>query len=246
MTATLDAVDLADLQLAAEALTIDPDRSNIIVCTGTKGSGKSEGARTIFDGWPYTRAVLDVTGDARPDDPATIALAAPFPSKLPLPDDGSRGTFWLRVDPRSDTYVEDQDDAVGLCLFPRDETVLLWVDEYGQLATAGKILKNTRLALQSSRHYHLSLLLCFPRPKQIPVITLQQADLVLIFRTPNKDDRETLAKNMGFPFDKFEAAYHETMRRSPHAFLLWAPKLNGGTLFSCPPLPLTNHHGPRA
>lgn len=237
---------LTDAELAAEALSIDPDRSNIIVLTGTKGSGKSEAGRVIFDAWPYDRLVLDVTGDARPDDLATIALTAPWPAALPTPEDGGRVTAWLRVDPRSPTYVEDQDDAISLALYPRSRHCLLWVDEYGQLATAGKILKNTRLALQSSRHYNLSLLLMFPRPRQIPVITLQQADLVFIFRTPNRADRQTLADNMGFPFDRFEIAYAEAMRISPHAFLLWAPKLNGGTLFICPPLPIAEAHGPAA
>lgn len=232
---------------AARALEIDPDRSNIIVCVGRKGSGKSEAARTIFESWPYDRVVIDVTGDARPHDPELIVYTAPFPAQLPDPEvEHGRGrvTVWARVNPQSPTYFEDQDDALNLALHPRHRNTLVWVDEYAQLATAAKIPPNLRLALQSSRHYHTSMLLCFPRPKYVPVITFQQADKILIYRLPNRDDREVLAKNMGYPFDRFERHYAATMRRDPHAFLLWDS--NQGLLVGLPPLPLARTHGPRA
>jgi hypothetical protein len=238
---------LSDDERAARALEVDPDRSNIIVCVGTKGSGKSEVARVIFEQWPYDRAVIDVTGDARPTDPTTRVMTTPWPATLPAadPDKGEqRVTAWLRVNPRSDTYEEDQDQALGLGLYPRHRNTLLWVDEYAQMATAAKIPPNLKLALQSSRHYHLTLVLCFPRPKYVPVLTISQADKVFIFRTPNKSDRETLADNMGFPKDLFERAYLDTMAGPEHAFLLWDSVQK--RLFSCAPLPLEQTHGPRA
>jgi hypothetical protein len=76
------------------------------------------------------------------------------------------------------------------------------------------------------------------------VLTIEQADKILIFDTPNEDDRETLAKNMGYPFREFEQHYAETMRRGEHAFLLWDKRQK--TLFGCPKLPLVTTHGPRA
>lgn len=216
-----------------------------MLCVGTKGSGKSAAARQIFDAYPYDRVALDVTGDARPNDPATVVATAPFPSQMPQPqDEGQRVTVWARVDPRSDTYTEDQDQAVAIGLYPKRSEALLWIDEYGQIATANAIGKNLRLALQSSRHYHLSLLLACPRPRHIPVVTMQQADKVFIFRLPNDEDRKTLAANIGFPRPEFERAYHETVRRDPHAFLLWDNGL--GRMFSCPPLPNVDTSGPRA
>jgi hypothetical protein len=234
---------------AALALSIDPDRSNIILCVGTKGSGKSEAARQFFDSWPYDRLVIDVTGDARPEDPATIVVTAPFGAAMPEPDPEAdppqvRVTVWARVDPRSPTYREDQDDALNLALYPRHRKSLAWVDEYGELATQAKMLGNTKLLIQSSRHYHASLLLCCPRPRFIPTLTIAQADLILIFRTPNADDREAIAKNMGYPLPAFEAAYAKTMRRHRHAFLLW--DRNQGVLIGLPPLPIEAPHGPRA
>jgi len=238
---------VTDEEAAAEALSIDPGRSSVVLFVGTKGSGKSAGARQIFDSWPADRVVIDVTGDARPDDPDTIALTAPFPSQLPEPDHDAgqkRITAWARVDPRSPTYEHDQDQALGLALYPRHRNTLAWIDEYGQAATAAKIPPNLRLALNSSRHYYLTLLLACPRPRHIPTLTIQQADRVFIFRLPNPADREVVAENAGIPLPTFERQYHDAQRRDKHAFLLWNP--HDRILLNCPPLPGIAHRGPRA
>lgn len=235
-----------DAQIAAEALAVDADRSNIIVSIGRKGSGKSEFCRQIFDAWPYDRVVIDVTGDARPEDPGTVVLTAPVPVALPAPAEGQRRvTAWARMDPRRTTYLDDQDDALGLALHPRHRNTLVWVDEYAQMTPNAQTMgPNLRLALQSSRHYHCSMLLAFPRPRYVPVLTLAQADLVAIFMVPDRADRELVAKNIGYPFPKFEAHYRETMRRGAHSFLLWDAQQH--VLIGCPALPAVKGHGPRA
>lgn len=234
-----------DADRAAAALTIDPTRSNVILCVGTKGSGKSEAARVIFDAWPGNRIALDVTGDARPEDPDTIILTAPFPSQMPDPlEDRPRVTVWARVDPRSPTYNDDQDAAVAMGLYPRLGEALLWDDEFAELATASMIPPNTKLAIISSRHYHLSMLLCCPRPARIPILAISQSDLVLVFETPRRDDRKILADNMGYPHALFEAAYRENRLRGDHALLLWDKRQK--RLFDLPELPLRATHGPRA
>jgi hypothetical protein len=246
-------------RIAAAALEVDPDRSNIILLVGTKGSGKSEAARVIFDAWPYDRVMVDITGDARPDDPATIAVSQPFPPALPEPDeespDPNRVTIWARLDPRRGrerapgqpgwTMLDlDHDDVMALGLYPRNKKILLLIDEYGRAATATKIPPNVDLGLMSSRHYNLTLVLCCPRPKRIPVLTIEQADKVIIYDTPNPDDRETLAKNMGYPVKLFEEHYEATMRRGPHSFLVWDKRQK--VLVGCPALPLARTHGPSA
>lgn len=234
-----------DDELAAAALEIDPGRSNLILLFGTKGTGKSEVCRVIFDSWPGNRVVLDVTGDARPEDPETIVLTAPFPSQLPPPREGqSRVTVWARVDPRSPTYAEDQDAAVALALYPKHSEVLLWVDEFAELATASTIEPNTKLMIISSRHYYVSALLPAPRPSRIPILSISQADLIFIFEIPRRDDRKTLADNMGYPFNLFERAYAANRLRGPHALLLWDRRQK--RLFDLPELPLQRTHGPRA
>ena len=234
-----------DSQRAAAALEIDPGRSNIVCAIGQKGSGKSEACRTIFEAWPGDRIVIDVTGDARPADAQAVTLTAPIKSQLPDPPEGAkRVTVWARLDPRRANYLQDQDDALGLALYPRHRNTLVWVDEYAQMATPTKLGPNLRLALQSSRHYHTSLLLAFPRPRFVPVLTLAQADKVFIFRVPHKGDRELVAQNIGYPVPEFERRYAETMARDPHAFLLWDSRQT--VLIGCPPLPLAHTHGPRS
>lgn len=236
-----------DARRAATALEVDPGRSSIILAVGTKGSGKSEAARTILEAWPGDRVVVDITGDARPADPATIVTTKPFPASMPEPDrehGQHRVTVWARIDPRSPTVGLDQEHALALGLYPQRRPALVMVDEFGHMATANKISPTVNLALMSSRHYHLTLLLCCPRPRRIPALAIEQADKILIFDTPNSDDREVLAKNMGYPVGRFQEHYEDTMRRGRHSFLLWDK--HQGVLVSCPPLPLDKTHGPRA
>lgn len=245
-----------DEELAAAALEVDPGRSNVLLFVGTKGSGKSEAARRVFDMWPHDRVVIDVTGDARPDDKYTLPMTAPFPSQIPDAHEAARElgvdedelhgrvTVWARVDPRSSTYEHDQDQALGLGLFPRHRDALVWHDEYGQAGTAQKISPNMKLALNSSRHYYLTLLLACPRPRHIPTLTIQQADRVFIFRLPNPADREVIAENAGISLPTFERQYHENQRRHRHAFLLWDAQHQ--VLLNCPPLPGVRHRGPRS
>lgn len=251
-------LDRGDRERAAAALEVDPGRSNIVLCVGTKGSGKSEAGRLLFDSWEFDRAMIDITGDARPDDPFTVAMTAPFPPAMPEPAElydeeqleamrrqgRERATLWLRVDPRSPTLDLDHDLAMAVGLFPRHRPALVMVDEYGRMATATSIPPNVDLALMSSRHYHLTLVLCCPRPMRIPVLTIGQADKVLIFDTPKRDDRRVLADNMGYPFERFETAYAATMARGDHSYLLWDKRQK--LLLGCPPLPLAATHGPRA
>lgn len=237
------------LKAAREALDIDPDRSNIVLIVGTKGEGKSEAARMIFDQWPYDRLVLDVTGDARPSDPATIALAPPFPSQMPLADpegpSPTRSTVWARVSPTSPRYLKEQDEALAMVLYPRHKKTLALVDEYGELATQHKWGGNTKLLIGSSRHYGpVSLVLCCPRPRFIPTATMIQADKVLMFDTPNEEDRVTVWKNAGYPIRKGELKYEETMRRGKYHYLLFDKHQKH--LFGMPPLPIEAAHGGRS
>lgn len=237
---------MTDEDIALSALEVDPDRSNVMLFVGTKGSGKSAAAREIFDAWPYDRVVIDPSGDARPDDPLTQPFTAPFPSQLPEPDpdhDEKRVTAWARVSPQSATFEHDMDQALGLGLYPRHRNVLVWEDEYGLTGTAHRVAPNMKLALLSSRHYYLTLLLACPRPRHIPVLTIQQADKVFIFRLPDPDDREVVAKNAGIPLPLFERQYFDAQRRDRHAFLLW--DTHQQALVNCPPLPNVKARGPR-
>jgi hypothetical protein len=240
---------VSDEDLAREALLLDSSRSVIVLFFGMKGSGKSAAARTLFDGWSHDRVVIDPTGSARPDDPHTVAMKAPFGSQLPEPDleadpPQTRVTVWARIDPRSSTYAFDQDQAMGMALHPRRRTKLIWRDEFGQGISANKTLPNDQALLMSSRHYNASALLVVQRPRHIPVIAIAQADKFLIFRLPSPEDREHVAKNAGIPVPVFERQYHDNQRRGAHCFLLYDRAAD--VLLNCPPLPGVQARGPAA
>lgn len=240
---------MSDEDLAREALTIDPNRSNIIMLFGAKGRGKSTAARALFDAWPEDRVVIDPTGNAAPDDPATVAMTAPFPSQLPEPDvhadpPQTRVTVWARIDPKSQTFEFDQDQAVGMALAPRRRRKFIWRDEFGIGTQPNKILPNDRTLLLSSRHWHASAALVSQRPVWIPKVALSQSDLILVWKLPNPDDREYLAKNCDIPVALFEREYQDNQRRHKHAFLLF--DRNNDVLLNCPPLPGIQARGPAA
>lgn len=242
---------MTDEDLAAEALTIDPNRSTIVLILGMKGRGKSAAARTLFDAWPHDRVVIDPTGDARPDDPYTIALTAPFPSQLPEPDpdppDGppqTRVTVWARINPGSETLAFDQDQAMGMALHPRRKRKLIWRDEFGLGVSAQTMLPNDRNLLMSSRHYNASALLVSPRPRHIPILAISQADKILMFALPNPKDRAHIAENAGIPVRVLDREYEHNQRRHQHAYLLIDRQHD--TLLNCPPLPGVQARGPAA
>lgn len=242
---------MTDDELLDAMLDIDPDRSNIILAVGKKGSGKSEGMHQIFNAWPYDRGVLDITGDACPDGGPDVVTAVTAPFK-PLNDyrkqPGDRLTLWIRISPQQEekAFLAAEDEAIKLGLFPQRNPFLLWIDEYGRMFKKGAGAgPNLSLALQSSRHYGpLSMLLPCPRPRHIDPLTIQQADLVFIYELANADDREVIAKNIGYPLADFERAYFANQARGKHSFLLYNAKLN--RMFDCPPLPITKSHGGRA
>lgn len=240
---------MSDEDLAREALTIDAGRSTIVMLFGMKGRGKSSAARMLFDGWPHERVVIDPTGNARPDDPFTLPMKAPFPSQLPEPDPDAnppqhRATIWARIDPRSATFAHDVDAAMGMALHPRRKSKLIWRDEFGHGTSAHKMLPNDQALLMSSRHYHASALLVVPRPRHVPTLALEQADKIIVFGLPNPDDREHIAKNAGIPLPVFEREYHDNQRRHRHAYLLY--DRGADALLNCPPLPGIEARGPRA
>lgn len=237
-----------DEDVAREALTIDAARSTIVLLIGMKGHGKSEAARMFFDSWPYDRIVIDPTGNAQPDDPTQVALAAPFPAGLPDPEQldppAERVTVWARIDPKSPTFTFDQDQAMGMALNPRHRPKLIWRDEFGLGVSPNTISGNDRAALYSSRHYHATLLLVTQRPRHIPTIAISQADKIIMFYLPNPKDREHIAENAGIPLPVLERQYHDNQRRHRHAYLLIDREQNA--IVNCPPLPGVKARGPAA
>lgn len=221
---------------------IDPSRPIIISAWGRKGSGKSTFNRRLYQSWPHDKVCIDVNGDAEPGADAE-PIHAPLPSRFPIPEPGMAGgrprgprNLHYRADPGSATYEDDLDRAIGLALYPQDHRTLVWAGEVGEfMPSAQRTRPHMRRLLQQNRHYQASALFDGPRPVHVNPLVLGQSDLVAVYHLPNPDDRERIAKTVGYPADRFHAECEETFRRGPFWFLLWVAASH--RLYRCAPLP---------
>lgn len=232
---------------------LDPDRSNVILIAGRKGSGKSVHARLIYDSYPFDKLVVDPTGDAEPG-PDADEMTPPFPRKFPVDGDGRPRNLHCKVDPGSATYREDMDKAMAMGLFPRDHPCMVWIDEVGEMMTAHSTPPHMRTALMSSRHYGpLSIIMAGPRPMHISPLSISQADRVVIYDLPNPKDVERLADNMGYAPARLKRAVDETEQRNADArkigddpFWHLVYDRDSKQLWRMPPVPVVAHRGPPA
>jgi hypothetical protein len=217
----------------------DPDRGFLLLIVGMMESGKSVFARETYRRLAHlNRLCVDPTGDAEPGEDAE-ELTEPLPRSWPWSISDEPRNLVYRPNADDADYVDKMDQALAIALHPRDRKCVVWVDEAGILCpTANSTKPNLRLLLMSLRHYGpCSVILCCPRPKKIDTLMIAQATMVVIYHLPSRKDRETLAEDMGFPVDRFEAAHAEMVRRGPYWFLLYDKRNH--QLWLCPPLPIT-------
>jgi len=181
------------------------------------------------------RGASNVNGEADPGEDAT-RISAPLPTRMPpRGEDKKPVDLHYVVDPGSDTYRDDLDRAVGMAMFPSDHQSLVWCGEVGELTTGAKTGPHLRRLLMQSRHYKTSALFDGPRPIDIDKLVIAQSDLVAVFDLPDPDDRDRVAKVIGYPPVAFRDACEETFRRGPYWHLLWVSSAK--RLYRCPPLP---------
>lgn len=194
---------------------LDPESNQILAFFGRKGSGKSVAAREHFRGWPgCDRVVIDISGDADPgEDLQPVTLHGKLVQLPDRADPQRPEVFRWIADPKSPSFREDIDAAIGACLFPRERKTLLWIDEGGEAFPANQVGPNGRLLLHQSRHFHTSALVCAPRPKGLDPLTYGQADRVLMFDVPSPMDRQRLADTIGLPPTKLTREMDETKKR---------------------------------
>lgn len=223
-------------------VVLDPARPLIVSAWGRKGSGKSTFNRRLYDSWPFDKVCIDVNGDADPG-PDAQKVTLPLPSSFPKPETQPLGmatkgprNLHFRADPGSATYADDLDRAVGLSLFPADRKVMVWCGEVGEfMPNASKTGPHMRRLLQQNRHFGASALFDGPRPAHVNPLVIGQSDLVAVYHLPNPDDRERVAKTIGYPAQRFHDECETTWRRGKHWFLLWVAEAH--TLYRCAPLP---------
>jgi hypothetical protein len=221
---------------------IDPSEPIIVSAWGRKGAGKSTFNRRLYQSWPYDKLCIDVNGDAKPGLDTT-PISAPLPARFPppetsLPGSNHRGpqNLYYRADPGSPTYSDDLDRAVGLALFPQAQRTLVWVGECGEFMPSAQATgPHMRRLLRQSRHYNVSALFDDPRPAFVNPLVIGQSDLVAIYELPNPDDRERIAKTIGYPQKRFHEEYETTLQRGKYWYLLWVAAAH--QLYRCAPLP---------
>jgi energy-coupling factor transporter ATP-binding protein EcfA2 len=216
---------------------IDGNANHIILVVGRKGSGKSEVAQTLYRHWdpPIDRVCIDPTGDARPGANAKRIEGTP-PTRMPnRPHEDEPVNLHYLANPRSPTYYDDLDRAIGTALYPRDRRALLWVDEIGQVSRVNKTPPNLNTLLMQARHHHASAILAGPRPVGIDRLCLQQADRVYMFQLPNPADRKRIALEMGIDPDVMEDAHVELVRHGKFWHLVFI--VGEDEPYLCPPIP---------
>lgn len=218
----------------------DPRKSLFIFASGKKGTGKSYVCRSWWDAYPFDRMCIDITHDLRADFreeqiPFTDIDIEMLPGKLPAPvSEENRGpqTYVACPDMGSKTWLDDIDRVIGLCLRPKGNPMLLWVDEFGAITKGSKTGPNMRRVLHHGRHSDLSLLLACPRPMDVDPLGIAQADLVYTFRTNQVYDRERIADTIGWDRGEFTQVNGQ-LRGHEHTLF----DARNDTLSVMPPLP---------
>ena len=224
----------------ADEAAPDPDKGLFVFTSGRMNSGKSTICRAWFDAYPYDRVIVDPTHDVRDDlrrdgvDFDELRAGVELPARLPSPQRDRPRTWVFCPDMGSDTATDDMDRVVGLAL-GRGPT-LLWCDEYGDQTTAHKTPPNMRRVLHHGRHDHLTFLVACPRPRDINGLAISQAHKVYTFRTPNTDDLDWIAKQIGYPPAEFERVNVSLGSKGEHWHTMY-DRLSD-ELWVMPPLPM--------
>lgn len=218
---------------------LDPTKNSILAFFGRKGSGKSQAAREHFRDWPgVDRVIIDINGDADPgDDLQATVLRGKLVQLPPRRDPAVPEVYRWIADPKSPTFREDIDAAIGACLFPRDRRVLIWFDEGGEAFPVSQVGPNGRLLLHQNRHFGASALICAPRPKGLDPLTYGQADRVLMFDMPSPMDRQRIAETIGIAPRKLTGVMDATNRRGDFWSTMYAAEEH--QLYRIPPFQLT-------
>lgn len=218
---------------------IDPDRNQLVLVLGRKGSGKSVWAREVFRDWPgIDKWVIDPHGDADPGTDIGTATVPKLPAELPMPKRKGEHTVtrWI-ADAASPTYREDLDRAVGLALHPRERRTLTWIDEGGEVFPSNRTGPNARQMLQQGRHYWASAIVCCPRPVTIDPLVAAQADRVVMYDIPNPTDVERLGATIGVTPVELKAVLNDTRLRGPYWYTMYVAETH--ELYRCPPLQIS-------
>lgn len=205
------------------SFVLDPDKGAVVFACGHKGAGKSVLAEWYFRAYPYPRLVVDANGDVD----AAGSFTTYYEPKVELvrPRREGKPPVYLSERPELEGLTEwpswryeidytDPDwpfvvDAVigeppgrhsgGSGVLGTGMPTCVWIDEVGELASAGRTPPRLLQHLHKLRHVRGTLILSGPRAVGVEPLCLSQADLVAMFDTPHELDRDRLAQHLQLP-----------------------------------------------
>lgn len=214
---------------------LDPRRSSFVAVVGRKGTGKSTLARRLFQGYPFDRAVIDITADEGGQLPDVQTVSDPLPIRWPTRADGQPTTLRYCPDPGSATLVEDCDVVFSWAMTNPRRRSCVWVDENESVMQVNRTGANALRLLRQGRHRNVTLITTQIRPAWVNRLAFSQADYVAVYDVPDPDDRRTLAKSIGWDYREFDALVHGL---GQFEFLWFDARAH--ELSHCDPLPLVS------
>jgi hypothetical protein len=205
---------------------LDIGDGKIVSCFGKKRSGKSVMGRLYLATFPGDTMVIAANHDDGPfADPKgergrpvhmIRGTAESIPRKWPehLRQDKEPICLRIQVDPGSDTFLEDQDQAVALAL--RHPGTAILVHEIGLLAPANRVPPHTRRLLHANRHTRTTAIFCGPRTLTTDALVIGQSDVVHTFELAVPQDRKRIAENIGWSPLDFD---WQVEQLGPHEYL---------------------------
>jgi hypothetical protein len=218
----------------------------MFVC-GKKGTGKTELAYLMWEGYPYDRLLIDPNNDIKIPEHIEVIDLDPdnLPSRWPVAFMEKRKSRTLRFVPDfgNPGYREQMDHCIGLAY--NHGRVAAFVDEAHELMPAGQTLPHSRRSLRQGRHRDLTLILATPRSKTIDPLAISNADWVYCFKLNGPEDRKRVAENIDWNPKDFDDAVAALQQ---YEYLRYDSGFNGGEgdLAHFPALPkeqIRHHHG---
>jgi hypothetical protein len=216
----------------AELFLLDPRRSNFVAIVGRKGSGKSTLARRFFNGYPFDKVVIDVTGDEGAAVPGVQEIRDPLPLRWPTNADRTPTVLRYQPDMGSATVLEDT-DVIFRWAMTHQKRSAVWVDENESIMPVQRTPANALRLLHQGRHRNVTLIVTQIRPVHVNRLVFSQADYVAVYQVPDPDDRKTIAKSIGWPPREFDELVHGL---APYEFLWY--DAHAHELAHCDPIPV--------
>ena len=183
--------------------------TDVFLCLGRRGSGKSYLARRIQGAYPR-KVIFDTLGEYGARDGVLCHSFAEFGRALLRIESEGQRTFTLiyQFDVERESHTSEFDQALRV-LWHRGD-VLVCVEEVQYFATAHSMPMWLRNCLLTGRHRHLGLVFTTQRPGECHKTIVSQANHVFCGSLHEKNDLDYVKSVLG---DKAQELIHLPERR---------------------------------